>query len=328
VLAISKRAPCVPELKGQLGAVDPDVRAMAVAALLAHCDTSIVRDFEAAVPSTPEVVAVLAMHGRISPAEIRSRLAADNLDVEDASYLLVALGAVGSGEDIERIRNFVARRPDAEEGVRIAAVLALHRLRAPASLAEPFLNGIFESSKLALEWIVDVEPATAVRLMRDAVDRRNGAAFVKFARRLPLEARDIKFLENAAGNGNAAAAGILAQVQPAEKVVKLLSSPDRRVRSETATWAPANSQMSGEVLDSAQSPLPNGYVRQLQGDLRTRDMILDLLERAPHETRPWRARLIAATWRPQLRSGLLQLLEDKRERSAMQHFWVLRHSSP
>src|SRR5262245_37324623 len=62
VLAISERAPCVPELKGQLDAADPDVRAMAVAALLAHCDASIVRDLEAATPSTPEVVAVLAMH--------------------------------------------------------------------------------------------------------------------------------------------------------------------------------------------------------------------------------------------------------------------------
>jgi hypothetical protein len=50
-------------------------------------------------------------------------------------------------------------RPDAEEGVRIAAMLALHRLHAPASFAAPFLNGIFESSKLALEWIVDVDPA-------------------------------------------------------------------------------------------------------------------------------------------------------------------------
>jgi hypothetical protein len=229
---------------------------------------------------------------------------------------------------MEVIRNFVARRPDAEEGVRIAAVLALHQLHAPASYASPFLNGIFESTKLALDWIVDVDPARAVRLMREAMERHTGESFVKFARRLPLEPADIKFLEGAVASGEDAAAGILAQVQPAEKVVELLSSTNRRVRSETAAWAPANPKMSEEAIANSRSPLPNGYIRQLRGDLRTRKMILELLDGAPRETRPWRAKLLAATWRPQLRAGLLQLLETNRESSAMRNFWAIRGISP
>lgn len=203
-----ERAPCVPALKGQFGAADPDVRAMAVAATLAHCDASVVGDIEAATASSAEVVAILAMHGQISAAEVRSRLAEKDLQVEDASYLLVALGAVGSGEDIEAIRTFVAQRQDTEEGVRIAAVLALHRLHAPSSFAAPFLNGIFESSKLALEWVVDVDPVGSVRLMREAVGRHNGETYVKFARRLPLASGDIEFLVSAVTSGDAAAAGI------------------------------------------------------------------------------------------------------------------------
>jgi hypothetical protein len=255
VIAVSERAPCVPALKGQLGAADPDLRAMAVAALLAHCDATVVSDIEAATKSTPEVVAILAMHGRISAAQVRSRLADDNLEMEDASFLLVALGAVGSGQDMDVIRDFVARRPDVEEGVRIAAVLALHQLRAPASYASPFLNGIFESTKLALDWVVDVDPARAVRLMREAMERHTGQSFVKFARRLPLEPDDIKFLEAAGASGEDAAAGMLAQVEPAEKVAELLSSTNRRVRSETAAWAPSNPKVSEEALKNSTSPL-------------------------------------------------------------------------
>jgi hypothetical protein len=149
----------------------------------------------------------------------------------------------------------VASRPDGEEGVRVAAVLALHQLHAAASYASPFLYGIFESTKLALDWIVDVDPERAVRLMREAKQRQS---FVKFARRLALEPDEIKFLEAAVTRGEDAAAGILAQILPAERVVQLLSNKNRRVRSETAAWAPANPEMSEEALEKSASPLPNG----------------------------------------------------------------------
>ena len=101
-----------------------------------------------------------------------------------------------------------------------------------------------------MDWIVDIDPAGAVRLMREAVDRHNGESFVKFARRLPLAPGDIELLESAVRSGDAAAAGILAQVQPAEKVVELLSSRGRRVRSVAALWAWANPQMSEETLEN------------------------------------------------------------------------------
>lgn len=223
----------------------------------------------------------------------------------------------------------MAQRPDAEEGVRIAAVLALHRLHAPASSATPFLGSIFESAKLALDWVVDVEPLRAVHLMREAVGNHKGEPFVKFARRLPLSPADIEFLEDALKTEDAAtAAGILAQVQPAKKVVELLLSLNRRVRSAAAAWAPANPQISEEIVESCRTPFPSGEVRQLRDDLQLRKMIIDLLERAPPETRPWRAKLLAATWRPQFRRGLLQLLETYRERSVMQNFWAIRGNSP
>ncbi len=145
VMALSARAPCEPSLKGQFGASDPDIRAMAVAALLAHCDASVAREIKAAIPLTPETVAILAMHRLISADDVRSRLAERNLDVDDASFLLVALGAVGSDEDIARIQNFVAQRPDEEEGVRIAAVLALHRPLCSITLPSPlgFLSSMW-----------------------------------------------------------------------------------------------------------------------------------------------------------------------------------------
>jgi hypothetical protein len=288
----------------------------------------VVGDVATGAKAAPKVVAVLAMHGRISAAQVRARLAEDDLLVEDASFLLVALGAVGSERDMDAIRDFVARRPDGEEGVRIAAVLALHQLHAPASYASQFLNGIFESTKLALDWIVDVDPAGAVRLMREAMQGRTGHSFVKFARRLPLEPDDIEFLETAVARGDDAAAGILAQIQPAEKVVRLLSNRNRRVRSETAAWAPANPKMSEKAIEESASPLPNGFIRQLRGDLRTRQTIVELLNAAPLETRPWRAKLLAAAWRPQLRAGLLQLLEEYRESSVMRNFWAIRTISP
>lgn len=328
VIALSTRAQCVPGLKQQLAAADPDVRAMAVAALLAHCDESVVHGIETATPLTPEVILILAMHGRISAEAVRSRLSQDNLEVYDAAFLLVALGAVGSADDTEVIRSFVARRPDAEEGVRIGAVLALHQLRVPASSAKPFLGGIFESAKLAMEWVVDVDPAEAVRLMREAVQRHAGEAFVKFARRLPLQSEDVALLERASKAGDAAAAGILAQTQPARKVLELVLSPDRRVRSAAATWASANPELSAEMLEGSRAPFPSGEIRQLRDDLGKRKMLLGLLDAAPAETRAWRARLLAGSWRPQLKSGLLQLLENNRSKSAMQNFWAIRGNSP
>jgi hypothetical protein len=329
VMALSTRAPCEPSLNGQFGASDPDTRAMAVAALLAHCDASVAREIKAAMPLTPEVVAILAMHRLISADDVRSRLAEKNLDVDDASFLLVALGAVGSDEDIARIQDFVAQRPDEEEGVRIAAVLALHRLRAPVSSAVRFLDTIFESTKFTLDWIVDVAPLDAVRLMREAFRNHKGEPFVRFARRLPLSPADIEFLQNALKTEDAAmVAGILAQVQPAEKVVELLSSPDRRIRSAAATWASANPQISEEILQTCRTPFPSGEVRQLRGDLQLRKMIVDLLEEASPDTWAWRSKLLFATWRPQFRGGILQLLETYRRGTAMQDFWAIRGSSP
>jgi hypothetical protein len=117
-------------------------------------------------------------------------------------------------------------------------------------------------------------------------------------------------------------------VQSAEKVVELLSSPDRRIRSAAATWAPANPQISEEILKTCRTPFPSGEVRQLRGDLQLRKMIVDLLEEASPETRPWRSKLLGATWRPQFRGGILQSLETYRQRSDMQDFWAIRGNSP
>lgn len=69
-------------------------------------------------------------------------------------------------------------------------------------------------------------------------------------------------------------------------------------------------------------------IRQLREDLRLRHMLIDLLERASAQTRTWRAKLLAATWRPQFRAGILQLLDTFRESSPIQDFWALHGNSP
>jgi hypothetical protein len=160
------------------------------------------------------------------------------------------------------------------------------------------------------------------------VERHEGEAYVKFARRLPLQADDVALLERASKVGDAAAAGILAQTQPTEKVLDLVLSPNRRVRSAATTWAPANPEISEEALERRVTPFPSGEIRQLRGDLGKRRMMLALLDAAPPETRAWRAKLLASTWRPQLTSGLLQLLEDDRPKAVMKNFWAVRGSSP
>jgi hypothetical protein len=329
VIAMIPSAPCIPGLKKQLRVADPDVRAMAANALLAHCNADIVNDIRSSSPLSPELISILAAYGRISPDEVRTRIADENLETFDASYLLIALGAVGSRDDIATIKKFVERRPDTEEGVRIAAVLALHELKAPASEATPFLGGIFESSRFALDWVTDVDPKAALRLMRDAIGNGSGASFVKFGARLPLAAEDIAFLESQLDTASrGAAAGILAQVQPAEEVIKLLTNPNRQIRSEAADWAPTNSHVSESILDKLHTPLPSKELEQLREDLSLRKMIYELLSNAPEATRPWRAKLLAETWRPQFRSGLSALLDAQRQRSRLQDFWIIRGSSP
>ena len=168
VIPTSSRASCLPILKEQLCVADPDVRAMAVAALLAHCDPSIVSEIKSVTPLTPEVIAILAMHKQISAEEVRARLRDEYLEVFDASFLLVALGAVGSLEDVATIRDFLARPPIPRRSA-IAAVLALHEVRAPVSSADSFRSSIFVFAKLALDWIVDIDLNEAVRLMREAM---------------------------------------------------------------------------------------------------------------------------------------------------------------
>jgi HEAT repeat protein len=329
VISMIPRAPCIPGLRKQLHAANPDVRAMAANALLAHCDADIVNEIRSSGPLAPELISVLAAYGHSSPDEVRTRLADENLETFDASYLLIALGAMGSRDDIATIKKFVERRPDTEEGVRIAAVLALHELKAPASEATPFLSGIFESSKFALDWVIDVEPKAAVRLRREAMGNGNGASYVRFGARLPLAPEDIAFLESQLDTvGRGAAAGILAQVQPPEGVIKLLSSPIREIRSEAADWAPVNSHVSETILDQLHTPVPSKELEQLREDLSLRKLIFSLLSNAPEVTRPWRAKLLTETWRPQFRRGLLELLDAQERWSHLGNFWAIRGNSP
>ncbi|TIL43282.1 caspase family protein [Mesorhizobium sp.] len=329
VVARSRRADCMPELTRQLKARDASTVAAAAAALLAHCPQDMVDRVKETAELNPELIALLAMRGGISVADVRSRLAAPDLDVFDAAYLLVALGAVGSQQDADEIVRFVGRRPDGEEGVRIAAVAALHRLRAPTRMAKPFLGGIFESSQLALDWVVDLDPAEARRLMRESMQADNGASFSRLARQLQLGPEDLAFLEQKLSEPSAeSAAALLAQVQSPTKVAALLSSPVRAIRAGAARYAVANPLVSETLLTAIEAPIPGPVYQQLADDLAKRDSIRRILSETTAELRPWRAKLLYSTWRPQLSPGLKVILDLEKDKSPLAAYWAFRDELP
>lgn len=329
VIARSARASCHPAIKSQLSAKDPDVQAMAAAALLAHCDGEALAAVTAQSPRSSKLTSILAAYDLVSAEEIRKQLAVPQLDTFDAQYLLLALGAVGTKDDIKIIQEFVKARPDSEEGVRIGAVMALHELKAPVSYAVPFLYSQFESGKLAVDWIVDVDPKEALRIMREAFRRGQGSRFMNVATRLPFNADDIAFLEERLGGPDrGVAAAILVQVANIDTVVKLLNSPDFEVRSNAVEFATTNRNVTDAVLAQLQTSSPTKIAEELRESLSDRKMIDELLSRTPQELRPWRASALAANWRPRFSLGNLALLEGEKRDEALNRYWAVRGLLP
>lgn len=329
VIARSKRAGCYPEIQKQLQSSDTNIQLAAAAALLAHCPPEIAQQVRAAVTLSAEMIAVLAMHGAVSVAEIRQRLSTPNLDVFDAAYLLLALGSVGTAWDADEIIQYTSTRPDSEEGIQLAAVAGLRQLGAPSSLAEPFLQGTLKSSQNALQWVVEVEPAGAVARMRTAMGNGTGGIFERFGQQLTLRENDLDFLRGElSGRSARSAAAILAQVTRESEVAELLSSSAWEVRVGALTYAVANPQVTSEIFERLNAQFPNPVSPRLERDLKTRDMIGAELASVPDSARPWRAKLLRTTWRPQLSPALQMILTREEMKSTVAPYWVFRGELP
>ena len=80
VVAQTQRAPCIPRIDGkQLHVANPDVRAMAAMALLAHCNADVADEIRLSGPLTPELISILAAFDRVTADEVRTKIADENL---------------------------------------------------------------------------------------------------------------------------------------------------------------------------------------------------------------------------------------------------------
>ena len=132
--------------------------------------------------------------------------------------------------------------------------------------------------------------------------------------------------------GRGVAAGLLAQVQCSNKVINLLRSQDREIRSEAADWAPVNSHVSENILDHFYRPAVARakYGEQLPG---RRTVPQDNYRFAEQCARAREGVACQAPCGnlggPQLRGGLLELLGVRGDGRELQNFpRTIRGSSP